>query len=153
VIWDSLAIGEYLAERFPEAGLWPADPDRRAIARSVVAEMHSGFPALRSAMPMNIRASYPGDDPGPEVDLDIRRIVAIWEACRRDFGAGGDFLFGGFSLADAFYAPVVSRFRTYGVDLDGAAGAYMTAVWAWPAVQSWVAAAEAEPWVVERYER
>jgi glutathione S-transferase len=153
VIWDSLAIAEYAAELFPEAGLWPVDPRTRAVARSVTAEMHSGFTAVRGNMPMNIRASYPGEGRGPGVDADIARITTIWESCRRDFGAGGDLLFGDFTIADAFYAPVVSRFKTYGVEVGGAAGAYMEALWADPAVREWVAEAEAEDWVVERYER
>lgn len=152
VIWDSLAIGEYLAERFPEAGLWPEDPGARAIARSAVAEMHSGFTAVRTHMPMNVRTSRPGAGRGPGVADEIARITSLWRHCRAEFGAGGDLLFGGFTLADAFFAPVVSRFRSYGVAADGVAGAYMDAVWALPAVQDWARRAEAEAWVVERYE-
>jgi glutathione S-transferase len=153
VIWDSLAIGEYLAEQYPEVGLWPADPRTRAVARSVTAEMHSGFTAVRGNMPMNVRASYPGAGRGPGVDEDIARITEIWKACRRDFGHGGGLLFGGFTLADAFYAPVVSRFRTYGVDLDGAAADYAAAVWSLPAMQDWVSKAHAEEMTVDRYDR
>jgi glutathione S-transferase len=152
-LWDSLAICEHLAETFPEAGLWPADPRARATARSVVAEMHSGFTALRTHMTMNLRASYPGVGRETEVDEDIARITAIWEECRKDFGAGGDLLFGSFTIADAFYAPVVSRFITYGVSPGGIAGRYMDAVWALPAMQDWAAKARAEEWIVERYER
>ncbi|MCU0233159.1 MAG: glutathione S-transferase family protein [Thermoanaerobaculales bacterium] len=152
VVWDSLAICEHLAERFPEAGLWPTERSARAVARSVVAEMHSGFMALRSHMPMNLRASRPGAGRGPGVDDDIARIIAIWEACRRDFGAGGELLFGRFGIADAFFAPVVSRFLTYGVAPTGAAGAYMAALWAEPAVREWAEAARAESWRVARYE-
>ncbi|MEX1310371.1 MAG: glutathione S-transferase family protein [Candidatus Sulfomarinibacteraceae bacterium] len=153
VIWDSLAIAEYAAELFPDAGLWPRDPRVRAVARSVTAEMHAGFTAVRGNMPMNIRASYPGEGRAPGVDADIARITSIWESCRRDYGQGGDLLFGGFTIADAFYAPVVSRFRTYGVEVGGAAGDYMEALWAFPAVRDWATAAENEAWVVERYER
>lgn len=153
VISDSLAIGEYLAERFPEAGLWPDDARARAVARSVCAEMHSGFPAIRSNMTMNIRASYPGAGRGPGVDEEVDRVIEIWETCRRTFGSGGDLLFGGFTLADAFYAPVVSRFRTYGVEVGGVATAYMDAVWHLPAMLDWVGRANAEEWIVERYER
>ncbi len=153
VIWDSLAIAEYLAESFPEAGLWPADPRVRAIARSVVAEMHSGYTAVRGNMPMNIRASYPGAGRAPGVEQDIERITSVWESCRRDFGAGGDLLFGGFSIADAFFAPVICRFRTYGVEVGGIAGEYMDAVWSLPAMRDWVAKAVAERWSVERYDR
>jgi glutathione S-transferase len=153
VIWDSLAICEHLAERFPAPGLWPAQSGARAVARSVVAEMHSGFMALRSHMPMNLRASRPGAGRGPGVDDDIARVIAIWEACRRDFGAGGEMLFGSFGIADAFFAPVVGRFLTYGVAPSGAAGAYMAALWAAPAVQEWAEAARAETWRVARYEQ
>jgi glutathione S-transferase len=152
-LWDSLAICEYLAEAFPEAGLWPADPRARATARSVVAEMHSGFTALRSYMTMNLRASYPGVGREPGVDEDIARITAIWEECRTTHGAGGDLLFGSFTIADAFYAPVVSRFLTYGVSPGGIAGQYMDAVWALPAMRDWAEKARAEEWSVERYDR
>ena len=153
VIWDSLAIAEYLAERFPNAGLWPSDPQVRAIARSVVAEMHSGYTAVRGNMPMNIRASYPGAGRGPGVEEDVKRITSVWESCRRDFGDGGDLLFGGFTIADAFFAPIISRFRTYGVEVTGVAATYMDAVWALPAMRDWVAKAEAEEWKVDRYDR
>ena len=152
VIWDSLAICEHLAERFPDAGLWPQEQPARAAARSVVAEMHAGFMALRSHMPMNLRASRPGAGGGPGVDEDVRRVVEIWESCRRDFGAGGDLLFGGFTIADAFYAPVISRFLTYGIEPGGAAGEYMAAVWALPAVVEWAEAARTEGMTVARYE-
>jgi len=153
VIWDSLAIGEYLAEGFPEAGLWPADQAARAVARSVCAEMHSSFSAVRSNMPMNIRASYPRAERNPGVEADIDRIINIWSGCRRDFGAEGDFLFGRFTLADAFFAPIVSRFRTYGVEVGGVAAAYMDAVWHLPAMLDWVSRANAEEWTVDRYDR
>jgi glutathione S-transferase len=153
VIWDSLAIGEYLAERFPDAGLWPTDQRARATARSVVAEMHSGFTAVRGNMPMNIRASYPDAGRAQGVDADIRRITEVWESCRRDFGSDGNLLFGGFTIADAFYAPVVSRFLTYGVEPGGVAGEYMDAVWALPAMHDWVEKAYAEKLSVERYDR
>lgn len=152
VIWDSLAISEYLAEKFPDAGLWPTDEKARAIARSVAAEMHSGYTAVRGNMPMNLRASYPGAGRAPGVNNDISRITSVWESCRRDFGADGDLLFGDFTIADAFFAPVISRFRTYGVEVDGIASAYMNAVWALPAMRDWAAKAEAEEWKVERYD-
>ena len=148
-VWDSLAIGEYLAERFPEAGLWPADPEARAIARAVSAEMHAGFFALRRDLPMDIRGSYPGRERKPSVDKDIDRIVSIWRDCRAVYGAGGDFLFGGFTLADAAFAPVVTRFVTYDVGLDATAAAYRDAVLAWPALRDWTAAAREEPWTIE----
>lgn len=152
MIWDSLSICEYLAERFPDSGLWPADHRVRATARSVVAEMHSSFMAVRSNMPMNLRASRPGAGRGPGVEEHIQRIVEIWETCRRDFRRDGDLLFGAFSIADAFYAPIVSRFRTYGVDPGGIAGEYMDAVWALPAMCDWAKKARSETLRVDRYE-
>lgn len=152
VVWDSLAICEHVAETHPGANLWPVDPVARAIARSVTAEMHSGFSSLRQNMTMNIRASYPGKGRGEGVDADIARITAIWNDCRTRFGAGGTLLFGRFTIADAFFAPVVSRFRTYGVELSGPSADYAEAVWALPAMQDWVEKARAEPWKVARYE-
>jgi glutathione S-transferase len=147
VIWDSLAIGEYLAERFPEAGLWPAEPDRRAEARAVCAEMHAGFQALRANMPYNLRRSSPGKGRAPGVAEDIERITGIWREARRRFGPDGPFLFGGYGLADIFFAPVVSRFRTYAVELDPSCSEYAQSVWAHPHVRAWSAEAEAEDWV------
>ena len=150
-LWDSLAIAEYLAECFPEAGLWPEDTKQRALARAVTAEMHAGFADLRAHMPMDLRGRFPGhghDAPG--VAADILRIVEIWEVCRQSFGRGGDFLFGRFGIADAFFAPVVGRFVTYGVSLEGATAAYRDAVWTSPAMKTWRAAAEAEPWVIDQ---
>ena len=152
-LWDSLAICEHLAEAFPDAGLWPTELKARATARSVVAEMHSGFVALRKHMPMNLRASYDGSGREPGVDEDIARITAIWKECRTNHGAHGDLLFGGFTIADAFYAPIVSRFLTYGVSPGGIAGEYMEAVWALPAMRDWAEKAHAEEWSVERYDR
>ncbi len=149
-VWDSLAICEYLAERYPEAGLWPEEPGARATARSVVAEMHGGFPILRSTMPLDCRSSRPGAGRAAGIEDEIARIVEIWEICRHCFGDGGDLLFGEhFSIADAFYAPVVSRFRTYGVATCGAAAEYIQAVWSLPTVQAWVEAAESEPWTID----
>jgi glutathione S-transferase len=145
VVWDSLAIVEYLAEQYPGVPVWPADAEARAIARSVTAEMHAGFSALRTHMPMNCRASLPGKGHTPEVLADIARITALWSDCRARFGAaGGPFLFGAFSAADAFYAPVVTRFLTYGVALPDDARAYVEAVRALPAMQAWYAAGIAE---------
>jgi glutathione S-transferase len=152
-VWDSLAICEYLAERFPDRQLWPADTAARAVARSVSAEMHSGFAALREQMSMNIRARRPGEGRTPESLADIARIIAIWTDCRARFGGGGDFLFGRFSIADAMYAPVALRFLTYGVELEGAAKDYAEAVLALPALQQWVADALAETERIERFER
>ena len=151
-VWDSLAICEYLHERFPEHRLWPADGAARAVARSVSAEMHAGFGALRQAMVMNINRRYPDKGRTPECLQDVARILALWTDCRARFGAGGDFLFGGFSIADAMYAPVALRFRTYAVPLEGAARAYADALLALPALQEWVAAAEAETERIPRFD-
>jgi glutathione S-transferase len=136
-IWDSLAICEYLAEQFPDKHMWPQDVAARAMARSIVAEMHSGFQALRNDMSMNIQASLPGRGRTPGAQADIGRICEIWEECLARFGHR-EFLFGGFSIADAFYAPVVTRFKTYGVALAPALQAYCDRVLAHPAVARWV---------------
>jgi glutathione S-transferase len=147
-IWDSLAIVEYLAELRPDAGLWPADPAARAHARSIAAEMHAGFQALRAHMPMNLRKSLPGKGRRDDVALDIERIRAIWRDCRARYDAGGPFLFGPFGAADAMYTPVAARFRTYAVELDEPCQAYVDAVLARPDYREWHAAALAEPWVI-----
>ena len=139
-VWDSLAIVEYLAEQFPDKHLWPQDVASRALARSIVAEMHSGFSALRGTMPMNIQARLSGRGRTPGVQADIGRICEIWEDCLSRFGHH-QFLFGDFSIADAFYAPVVTRFQTYGVALAPALQAYCERVLAHPAVARWVAEA------------
>jgi glutathione S-transferase len=151
-IWDTLAIAETVAERWPEKHVWPRDARARALARSVCAEMHSGFRTLRGAMPMNVRGSYPGKGMSAEVQRDIDRILANWTLCRERFGRGGALLFGAFTAADAFYAPVASRFATYGVPLPAVARAYLDAVLALPAVREWSAAARAEPEVVAEEE-
>ncbi|MBL8687612.1 MAG: glutathione S-transferase family protein [Rhodospirillaceae bacterium] len=151
-IWESLAICEYLAEKFPEANLWPKDPSARAIARSVSNEMHSGFSALRTNMPMNVRGNLPGKGRAPGVQEDINRISAIWRDCRTRFGQNGPYLFGAFSIADAMYAPVASRFVTYQVDLDADAKAYVNTLWSDPAMAAWVEGARREPWVIEKSE-
>jgi glutathione S-transferase len=152
VIWESLAIGEYLADRFPEAGLWPADSAARAVARSVSAEMHAGFAALRSHLPMNMRSSFAGRGVTPEAQADINRVTALWRDCRKRFGGEGKFLFGQPTIADAMYAPVVSRFRTYKVALEEEAQLYADAVWALPALQEWATAAGHEPMIIEEFE-
>jgi glutathione S-transferase len=149
VVWDSLAICEHLAEAYPGARLLPDDPRARACARSVSAEMHAGFAALRAVMPMNVRARLPGCGRTPASLRDIERVCAIWRDCRKRFGEGGPFLFGRFSFADAMYAPVVLRFRTYGVALAEVERAYADAVVALPAVQDWIRAAEAEAWTID----
>jgi glutathione S-transferase len=141
-IWDSLAILEYLAEAHPEARLWPQPGEARALARSAAAEMHAGFAALREHCPMDFLARLPMAALPDLVAADVRRIVALWRDCRRRHGASGPFLFGGFSAADAMYGPVASRFRTYLPDLapygdDGAAQAYVDALFALPAMAEW----------------
>jgi glutathione S-transferase len=143
-VWDSLAICETVAELYPDRGLWPADLRARRTARAICAEMHSGFRSLREAMPMNIRSAHPGRGMNPIVRQDIDRVVSIWETCRERFGQCGTMLFGGFSVADAFYAPVVMRFMTYAVELPPVARAYADAVRALPAVLEWVEAARRE---------
>jgi len=147
-IWDSLAIAEYLAELFPQAGLWPEEPHARAKARAVVAEMHSGFVALRIHMPMDCRAEKPGQGWGPGVREDVDRIISIWERCRESVFSEGPYLFGSFGVADAFYAPVISRFRTYNVEVPSVAEEYMQAVWSRPELQEWLEAARTEPWTI-----
>lgn len=139
-VWDSLAICEYLAESWPS--LWPADPAARAVARSVSAEMHSGFRSMRMAMPMDLFAERPGEGLDAEgVAADIRRIDAIFSDCRSRFGEAGPYLFGTFSIADAMYAPVASRFRTYRPELSAPAAAYVATLLADPGFKAWEAAA------------
>jgi glutathione S-transferase len=151
VVWDSLAICEYLAEQFP-AIQWPKDVRARAIARSISAEMHAGFQDLRQNLPMNCRARFPNEVRAPGVQNDINRIMTIWRDCRQTYGTTGPMLFGEFTLADAIYAPVVLRFKTYAVTLDDLCQEYMDAVLALPALQEWIKAAEQEPEVIPMFE-
>jgi glutathione S-transferase len=147
-VWESLAILEYVAEKFPQAGLWPAEPAARALARAVASEMHAGFVPLRRHLPMNMWRPVMTRELTPEVLANVRRIEAIWTDCRNRYGSGGPFLFGAFGAADAMYAPVVSRFHTYAVEVNGPARSYMDAVMALPAWAEWQAAALQEPWVL-----
>ena len=147
VVWDSLAIAGHLAERHPE--MWPADPAARAWARSISAEMHAGFTALRSEMAMCIRERVDVRPWSKALDADIGRVVRIWDESRRRFGAGGAFLCGRFSIADCFYGPVAFRFRTYGVSVDGVARAYLDALLGHPLMQQWEHAALAETTIIE----
>jgi glutathione S-transferase len=147
VVWDSLAIAEYLAER--HAGMWPADPVARAHARSICAEMHSGFGSLRSEMTMCVRERVDVRPWSPGLVADIARVAEIWADTRRRFGRGGAHLMGAFTLADVFYAPVAFRFRTYGVALEGAASEYLDALCAHRFLIEWEAAARAETTIVE----
>jgi glutathione S-transferase len=143
-LWDTLAIAEYLNELFPEAGLLPQERVARARARAISGEMHGGFQALRSALPMNLRAHIPNFPIWAGVRADIARILKLWSLCLE--ASGGPFLFGAApTLGDAMYAPVVTRFQTYDVKLDGAMAAYARAIRAWPEVVEWTAAAKAEP--------
>jgi glutathione S-transferase len=153
VVWDSLAIGEYLADEFHQAHLWPTERVARATARSASAEMHSGFPNLRSQLPMNIRRPPFVLRRTPEVEAEVGRIVSLWGECRRRFGAAGPFLFGKFTLADAMFAPVATRFRTYGVPLDETAAAYVATIHDLPAMREWIEASNHEPWSNEEYDR
>jgi glutathione S-transferase len=143
-VWDSLAICETIAELYPEKRLLPEHPRRRAVARSICAEMHSGFRDLRNAMPMTIRASPPGKGMSEAVQRDITRIVDAWCECREQFGGSGELLFGHFTVPDAYYAPVVMRFMTYGVPLPDVAREYADAVRRLPAVVEWMNAARRE---------
>jgi len=147
-VWESLAILEYLAERFPAARLWPADLAARAQARAISSEMHAGFVPLRRACPMNMWRPVKKRELNDEAVANVRRIEAMWADCRTGYGAGGLFLFGPFCAADAMYAPVVARFHTYDVEVDAAARAYMDAMRALPAWREWETAALEEPWVL-----
>lgn len=151
-IWDSLAIIEYLAEKFPDKGIWPKDAATRAHARAISAEMHSGFMPLRNQCSMNIRRPLQQRTLSADAQANVARIQDIWSSCRGKYGQGGQFLFGAFSGADAMYAPVVHRFRTYGVKVEGAAADYMRAVQAHPAFAAWSAAALQEPWKIEKFD-
>jgi glutathione S-transferase len=148
-VWESLAIAEYVAETFPDAHLWPEDRPARACARAVASEMHSGFPALRATMPMNVVARLPGYGRTPGSLRDIERIRNLWGDCLTRFGRGGPFLFGRFSVADAMYAPVVFRFRTYAVQLESLQSAYVEAMLAHPGMQKWANDSEHEDWTID----
>jgi glutathione S-transferase len=150
-VWDSLAILEYLAEKFPDRGLWPQSAVARAGARSMSAEMHSGFAALRARMPMNLRNSYPGRGLTPEVEADIARIVSLWTDSRAM--ASGPFLLGDFCIADAMFAPIATRFVTYGVKLPPVCQRYVDMLIALPAMHLWYADARAEREAVDEYDR
>jgi glutathione S-transferase len=151
-VWESLAIIEYVAEKFPQKHVWPADPAARAHARVISAEMHAGFTALRRHCAMNMRRPRKRRELTPEVDKDVRRIEQMWRDCRARFGKAGPFLFGRACAADAMYAPVVSRFHTYEIDVGDDARAYMQAIMALPAWNEWEAAARQESWILPRAE-
>jgi glutathione S-transferase len=149
-VWDTLAIGEFLSEIAPKAGLLPKDRAKRAHCRSICGEMHSGFVSLRQALPMNIKGRFPQFKIWSKAKADIERIVAIWRECLEAYG--GPFLFGELSMADAMYAPVISRFRTYDVALDAKTQAYADRIWALPAMVEWREAAMAEAEEIEELE-
>jgi glutathione S-transferase len=152
-VWDSLAICEYVAERFPDRACWPEDPRDRAGARAISAEMHAGFRTLRTQMPMNCRRSpapVPRDD---ELDGDIERVIDIWTSALADHAAPGRYLFGDFGIADAMYAPVVLRFTAYAVALPTDARAYADSILALPALQAWVTDARRETEVLEHFQK
>jgi glutathione S-transferase len=147
-IWESLAILEYLAEKFPAAGLWPKQASARAHARAVASEMHAGFTALRKQLPMNVARPVKFRAVKPDAEKDIARIDAIWNECRMKHGADGPFLFGQFGAADAMFAPVVWRLHTYAAEVSATARAYIQAMMALPAWQEWRDAARRETWVL-----
>jgi glutathione S-transferase len=152
VVWDSLAIIEFLADRVGRDKYWPEDVTARAVARSMSAEMHSGFHNLRRDLPMNVRKSYPPRDLSDEVRAEIDRILQLWAQARARWGGTGDFLFGDWCAADMMYAPVVTRLITHGVPVPSFAAVYMKAVLSQPDVAEWIDKAQDEPWVIEQYE-
>lgn len=151
-VWDSLAIIEYLAERFPERKLWPEDRPMRAHARAISAEMHSGFPALRNECGMNLHRPVGAVPLSADAKANIARVEEIWRDCRARYGSGGPFLFGAFSGADAMYAPVVHRFRTYAIEVGPEAKAYMETMMALSAFREWTDAGLAETLVIDKFE-
>ena len=152
-VWESLAICEYIAERFSEAHGWPADQHARAIARSIAAEMHAGFSALRAELPMNCRAKRSGVVPSSTARADIERVITLWCTCRETFGQGGPWLFGAFTIADAMFTPVALRFQTYNVELPEVAREYVSTVNEHPAIREWIQAARDETEIIEEEER
>lgn len=153
VVWDSLAIVEYLNEASGGDKFWPEDKGARAMARSMAAEMHSGFAALRREHSMNIRQIYPASEPSEAVKADIARIMELWAQARARYGGSGDFLFGAFGAADIMFAPVVTRFITYSLPIARFAQPYMMAIINHPFMQEWIGGAQAEDWVIERFEQ
>ena len=152
VVWDSLAIIEFLADRAGRERYWPEDESARGMARSMAAEMHSGFANLRRELPMNVRKSFPPKELSDDVREEIERILVLWAQARARFGGTGDFLFGTWNAADMMFAPVVTRFITYGVPVPPFAALYVKAVLSHPHVGAWIDAAQDEPWVIEAYE-
>jgi glutathione S-transferase len=151
-VWESLAIIDYVAEKYPDKPIWPKPKAARVLARSLSAEMHAGFPALRNHCPTNFRRPVRKRELTSEVEAEVARIEAAWAGARKQHGKGGPFLFGRFSAADAMFAPVVNRFHSYDVPVKRGTRDYMNAVMALPAWQAWIKDAEAEPWRIERYD-
>jgi glutathione S-transferase len=153
-IWESISICEYIAEIYPEAGLWPLEIRARAVARSLSSEVHSGFRSLREHMPMNVRSQFPSEGRIIYVQEEINRVLAIWRRCRERFGRdnGGPFLFGSFSIVDALFAPIVSQFKTHSVDLDDIEKEYSNAILSLPAMGVWIKASQDEPMVIDKFE-
>jgi glutathione S-transferase len=152
VIWDSLAIVEWLADKVGRARFWPEDEEARGMARSMAAEMHSSYDNLRRECPMNLRSSLAPKEPSEVVQAELARIFEIWAQARARHGGGGPFLFGTFGAVDIMFAPVVTRFVTYGIRVPRFAAAYMEAMLAHPWLREWIDAAQEEPWVIEKYE-
>ena len=152
LVWESLAIIEFVAERRPDLAIWPGEPIARAMARSLASEMHAGFQALRKACPTNFRRVPKPLVLSDEALRDVGRIEAAWAAARHEWGSGGPFLFGAFSAADAMFAPVVNRLEAYAVDVRPETRTYMSAVTSTPSWKAWIAGAHAEPWVIDRFE-
>ena len=152
VVWDSLAIIDFLADRHGRDMFWPADDSARGMARSMAAEMHSGFANLRRELPMNVRKSYSPKELSGGVKDDLNRILQLWAQARARFGGTGDYLFGNWCAADIMYAPVVTRFITYGVPVPPFAALYVKAVLSHPHVAEWIDKAQDEPWVIEQFE-
>jgi glutathione S-transferase len=152
VVWDSLAIVEFLADRVGRDRYWPEADDARGMARSMGAEMHSSFAALRRDLPMNVRRTYPPRQLGEDVVADVNRILQLWAQARARYGGTGEFLFSDWSAADIMFAPVVTRFLTYGVPVPAFAASYMASVLKHPHVAEWIDKAQDEPWVIDHYE-
>ncbi|MDX7950169.1 glutathione S-transferase family protein [Lichenihabitans sp. Uapishka_5] len=151
-VWESLAIMEFLAERFPDLAIWPADPEARTLARSLASEMHAGFQRLRQTCPTNFRRPQRAIAIPDDARRDVDRIEEAWAGARERWGQGGPFLFGAFTAADAMFAPVINRLWTYAIPVRPETAAYMAAVMALPAWHAWIEGAEAEPWFIDRYE-
>jgi len=151
-VWESLAIAEYVNELQPDAKLWPENRAARAYARAISSEMATGFPAVRSEFPMNVRRMIPGIKPSPQAQAEIERIQSIWTHCRTNYGLGGPFLFGTFSIADVMYAPMALHFETYGIRGDVVSETYKTVITGLKWIKNWKEAARAEEWVIEEEE-